>query len=128
VAAGSAMLIAHALGAPRVVVISLGPKSVTTPIAMGIAQNLGGQPALTAVFVMITAMFGTIVCGVVFRLARVEDWRARGLAAGMAMHGLGTSRMLMLNETAGAFAGLAIGLNGIITSVMLPVLVSVIGF
>jgi predicted murein hydrolase (TIGR00659 family) len=127
VAAGSAMLIAHALGAPRAVVISLGPKSVTTPIAMGIAQNLGGQPPLTAVFVMITAMVGTLAMGAVFRLARVTDWRARGLAAGMAAHGLGTSRMLVLNETAGAFGGLAIGLNGIITSVMLPVLVKILG-
>ncbi len=127
VAAGSAMLIAHALGAPRVVVISLGPKSVTTPIAMGISQNLGGQPSLTAVFVMITAMIGSLAMSLVFRLGRVRDWRARGLAAGMAAHGLGTSRMLVLNQTAGAFGGLAIGLNGIVTSVMLPLLVNVLG-
>jgi putative effector of murein hydrolase len=121
------MLIAHALGAPKVVVISLGPKSVTTPIAMAIAQNLGGQPSLTAVFVMITAMFGTLVAGGVFRLTQVEDWRARGLAAGTVAHGLATARMLMLNQTAGAFSGLAIGLNGIVTSLALPVLVSIFG-
>lgn len=127
-AASSAMLIAHALGAPRAVVVSLGPKSVTTPIAMGIAQNLGGQPPLTAVFVMITGMFGTVICTLVFRWARVRDWRAQGLAAGTAAHGLATARMLLLNETAGAFGGLAIGLNGIITSVMLPILVSLFGF
>jgi len=125
VAASSAMLIARALGAPAQVVISLGPKSVTTPIAMGIAQNLGGQPPLTAVFVMITGMFGTIVCTAVLRLVRVKDWRAQGLAAGTAAHGLATSQMLRLNETAGAFGGLAIGLNGIVTSLVLPVLVRV---
>jgi len=127
VAASSAMLIARALGAPAQVVISLGPKSVTTPIAMGIAQNLGGQPPLTAVFVMITGMFGTIVCTAVLRLVRVKDWRAQGLAAGTAAHGLATSQMLRLNETAGAFGGLAIGLNGIVTSLVLPVLVRVFG-
>jgi predicted murein hydrolase (TIGR00659 family) len=127
VAASSAMLIAKALGAPAQVVISLGPKSVTTPIAMGIAQNLGGQPPLTAVFVMITGMFGTIVCTAVLRLVRVKDWRAQGLAAGTAAHGLATSQMLRLNETAGAFGGLAIGLNGIVTSLVLPVLVRVFG-
>jgi predicted murein hydrolase (TIGR00659 family) len=126
-AASSAMLIARALGAPRMIVISLGPKSVTTPIAMGIAQDLGGQPALTAVFVLITGMFGTLICTGALRLARVKDWRAQGLAAGTAAHGLATSRMLMLNETAGAFGGLAIGLNGIVTSLALPVLVSVLG-
>jgi len=127
VAASSTMLIARALGAPAQVVISLGPKSVTTPIAMGIAQNLGGQPPLTAVFVMITGMFGTIVCTAVLRLVRVKDWRAQGLAAGTAAHGLATSQMLRLNETAGAFGGLAIGLNGIVTSLVLPVLVRVFG-
>jgi predicted murein hydrolase (TIGR00659 family) len=126
-AAASAMLIAKALGAPGAVVISLGPKSVTTPIAMGIAQDLGGQPSLTAVFVMITGMFGTLVCTGVFRLARIRDWRAQGLAAGTAAHGLATSHMLRLNETAGAFGGLAIGLNGIVTSLALPLLVKLIG-
>lgn len=127
-AALSAMLIARALGAPHDVLISLGPKSVTTPIAMGIAQNLGGQPPLTAVFVMITGIFGTVVCTPVFRLLRVKDWRAQGLAAGTAAHGLATSRMILLNETAGAFGGVAIGLNGIVTSVALPLLVGLFGF
>jgi predicted murein hydrolase (TIGR00659 family) len=127
VAAVSGMEIAHVLGAPRVVVISLGPKSVTTPIAMGVSQNLGGQPSLTAVFVMLTAMVGTLACGFVFAAARVRDWRARGLAAGTAAHGLATARMLLLNETAGAFGGLAIGINGIVTSIMLPVLVKLLG-
>jgi predicted murein hydrolase (TIGR00659 family) len=126
-AASSAMLIARALGAPHIIVVSLGPKSVTTPIAMGIAQALGGQPALTAVFVMITGMFGTLVCTGALRLARVQDWRAQGLAAGTAAHGLATARMLTLNHTAGAFGGLAIGLNGIVTSVVLPVLVPLFG-
>ena len=127
VAAGSAMLILRALHAPRMVIISLGPKSVTTPIAMGLAQNLGGDPSLTAVFVMITAMFGILVYPFVFRLGRITDWRARGLAAGVAMHGLGTARMLSLNETAGAFGGLAIGLNGVMTSLFLPVMIMIFG-
>jgi predicted murein hydrolase (TIGR00659 family) len=126
-AASSAMLIARALGAPHVIVVSLGPKSVTSPIAMGIAQALGGQPALTAVFVMITGMFGTLVCTGALRLARVRDWRAQGLAAGTAAHGLATARMLLLNQTAGAFGGLAIGLNGIVTSIVLPLLVPLFG-
>jgi predicted murein hydrolase (TIGR00659 family) len=126
-AAGSAMLIAHALGASDAVVISLGPKSVTTPIAMGIAQNLGGQPSLTAVFVMMTGMFGTVVCTGILRLARVKDWRAQGLAAGTAAHGLATARMLALNQTAGVFGGVAIGLNGIVTSLIVPVLVRLFG-
>jgi predicted murein hydrolase (TIGR00659 family) len=127
VAAGSAMLIMRAFHAPRMVTISLGPKSVTTPIAMGIAQDLGGNPSLTAVFVMITAMFGILVYPFVFQAGRITDMRARGLAAGVAMHGLGTARMLTIDETAGAFAGLAIGVNGVVTSLFLPVMISIFG-
>ncbi len=128
VAAAAAMFIARALGAPHSIVVSLGPKSVTTPIAMGIAQNLGGQPSLAAVFVIITGISGAVFCTGVFKLLRVQDWRAQGLAAGTAAHGIATARMLMLNQTAGAFGGLAIGLNGIVTSVALPLLVSIFGF
>lgn len=127
VAAGSAMLIMHAMHASRIVTISLGPKSVTTPIAMGLAQNLGGNPSLAAVFVMITAMFGILVYPAIFRLGGITDWRAKGLAAGVAMHGLGTARMLTLDETAGAFAGLAVGLNGVVTSLFLPLMITLFG-
>jgi predicted murein hydrolase (TIGR00659 family) len=122
VAAGSAMLIARLLGAPRVVVLSLAPKSVTTPIAMGIAEQIGGQPSLAAVFVLLTGLSAIVLIGPAMRLAGVSDMRAQGLAAGMAGHGLATARMLLVSETAGAFGGLAIGLNGIITAVLVPLL------
>ncbi len=128
VASASAMVIAHAMGAPNSVVVSLGPKSVTTPIAMGIAQNLGGQPPLAAVFVLITGMLGVAICTALFRLCRIRDWRAQGLAAGTAAHGIATARMLSLNQTAGVFSGLAIGLNGVATSLFLPILVRIFGY
>ncbi len=126
VASLSAMLIARALGASPVVVLSLAPKSVTTPIAMGIAEQIGGQPSLAAVFVLLTGLSAIVLMGPAMHLARVTDMRAQGLAAGMAGHGLATARMLMVSETAGAFGGLAIGLNGVITAIVVPVLVSVL--
>jgi predicted murein hydrolase (TIGR00659 family) len=128
VASTSAMVIAHALGASNAIVVSLGPKSVTTPIAMGIAQDLGGSPSLAAVFVLITGMLGTVICTAVFRLCRIRDWRAQGLAAGTAAHGIATARMLNINLTAGVFGGVAIGLNGIATSLFLPLLVRIFGY
>jgi predicted murein hydrolase (TIGR00659 family) len=127
-ASASAMVIAHAMGAPNAVVVSLGPKSVTTPIAMALAQNLGGQPSLAAVFVLITGMLGVVICTGIFRLCRILDWRAQGLAAGTAAHGIATARMLSINQTAGVFSGLAIGLNGIVTSLILPLLVKIFGY
>jgi predicted murein hydrolase (TIGR00659 family) len=124
VASASAILIARWLGASRTVVLSLAPKSVTTPIAMGIAEQIGGSPSLAAVFVLLTGLTAIIIGPAVLRLARVPDWVARGLAAGTAGHGLATARILQLNETAGAFGGLAIGLNGIVTAILVPLLVS----
>lgn len=122
VAAGSAMAIAHALGAPREIVLSLAPKSVTTPIAMGIAEQIGGQPALAAVFVLLTGLTAVAIAAPLMRLARVRDWRAQGLAGGTAGHGLATAHLLTINETGGAFAGLAIGINGVVTAVLVPLL------
>lgn len=116
----SVMLIAHALGASRPVVLSLAPKSVTTPIAMGVAEQIGGNPSLAAVFVMLTGLMSIVIGPPLWRLLRVTDWRARGLAAGTAGHGLATARVLLLHETAGAFGGLAIGLNGIVTALLVP--------
>jgi len=124
----SAMLLAHALGAPRDVVISMAPKSVTTPIAMGISQDLGGIPSLTAIFVLLTGVFGGLVCVPLFRLLRIVDRRAQGLAGGTGAHGLATARLLLVSETAGAFGGLAIGLNGLITAILVPFLVRWLGF
>ena len=122
VAAASAMLIARWLGASRVVVLSLAPKSVTTPIAMGIAEQIGGSPSLAAVFVLLTGLSAVVMGPGILRMLRVVDWRARGLAAGTAGHGLATARILLLDETAGAFGGLAIGLNGIVTAILVPFL------
>jgi predicted murein hydrolase (TIGR00659 family) len=121
-AAGSAMLIAKLLGANRTVVLSLAPKSVTTPIAMGISEQIGGQPSLTAVFVLMTGIAAIVLYGPVMRLLRIESWAAKGLGAGTAGHGLATARVLLLNETAGAFGGVAIGLNGLVTAIVVPLL------
>ena len=125
-AAVSAMLIARWLGASRTVVLSLAPKSVTTPIAMGIAEQIGGSPSLAAVFVLLTGLTAVVIGPGIVKVLRIVDWRARGLAGGTAGHGLATARLLLINETAGAFGGLAIGLNGILTAILVPLLASLL--
>ncbi len=122
VAALSAMVLANLFGASHVVVMSLAPKSVTTPIAMGIAEQIGGQPSLAAVFVLITGLTAIMLIPTTMKLLRIRDMRAQGLAAGVAGHGLATARMLLVSETAGAFGGLAIGLNGVVTAILVPLL------
>lgn len=119
-ASASAMAIAWALGASHEVVRSIAPKSVTTPIAMGVSGQIGGIPELTAVLVVLTGVIGGLCAPELALFIGVRCWRARGLAAGVAGHGIATARMLLLDETAGAFAGLAMGLCGLLTAVLLP--------
>lgn len=120
-AAVSAMVIARGLGATPEIVLSLAPKSVTTPIAMAVSQEIGGNASLTAIFVILTGLVAAVLLEPAMKLAGVRDARAVGLAAGTAGHGIATARALQIGETEGAFAGLAIGLNGVVTSVLLPV-------
>ena len=116
----SAVGIAWTLGASRVTLLSLAPKSVTTGIAVGISESIGGIPALTAVLVISTGITGAIAGPAIQRWLRVNDDRVTGLAIGIAGHGIGTARALQISEVAGAFAGLGMSLNGILTGVLLP--------
>ncbi len=122
-AAFSAVEIGRALGASEAVVRSLAPKSVTTPIAMGVSEQLGGIPSLTAVMVIVTGIFGAIVARPVLNLLRVKSDAMRGFAIGLAAHGIGTARAFQESEEAGAFAALGMGLNGLLTAALLPLLI-----
>ncbi len=121
-ASASAILIAWLLGAQPVSIISLAPKSVTAPVAMGISEQLGGLPSLTAVLVILTGVMGAMLGPVVLNLLRIRYWPARGMAIGTAAHGIGTARALQVNDLAGAFSGLAMGLNALATAILLPLL------
>ena len=118
----SAIGIAWALGAGPALLATVAPKSVTTPIAMGISEALGGLPSLTAVMVILTGVIGAMLGPPLLNLMRIRDWRARGLAIGVAAHGIGTARAMQVNEVAGAFSGLAMGLNALSTAILLPIL------
>jgi predicted murein hydrolase (TIGR00659 family) len=118
----SAVGIAYALGATPEVVRSLAPKSVTIPIAMGVSEKIGGLPSLTAVLVMATGIIGAVSATGLLNLLRVRDYTVRGFATGVAAHGIGTARAFQVNQEAGAFSALGMGLNGVLTAIMVPVL------
>ena len=118
----SAVGIAWLLGASRATLASLAPKSVTMPIAMGVSEQLGGLPSLTAALVMLTGVIGAVTVTPLLNALRVSDPRARGFAAGLAAHGIGTARAFQLSMLAGTFAGIAMGLNGLLTALLAPVL------
>ncbi|KQT09886.1 hypothetical protein ASG40_09105 [Methylobacterium sp. Leaf399] len=119
----SAMSLGLMLGIPRDVVVAMSPKSVTTGVAMGIVETLGGDPTLAAVLVMLTGMTGGILVTPLMNRLRIEDRRARGFAAGLAAHGVGTARAFQVSAVAGTFAGIALGLNAFLTAILVPVAV-----
>jgi predicted murein hydrolase (TIGR00659 family) len=122
VAIVSAVLVARALGAPRAVLISIAPKSVTAAVAMSVAETLGGAPSLTAVLVIATGILGAIIVTPLMNALRVRDYAARGFAAGLTSHGIGTARAFSVDPVAGVFAGLAMGLNAVATPILVPLL------
>ncbi|MBV1787063.1 LrgB family protein [Marinobacterium sp. D7] len=119
--------IAWLLGGETRTILTLAPKSVTSPIAIGIVEKIGGYPSMAAGLVLITGMIGCVVAPWVFRLLKIEDEVSRGFSLGLSAHGFGTAYALGLSGMAGAFAGLAMGVAGLVTAFLLPVLVSLVG-
>lgn len=120
VAVVSALGIASALGIGGETLASLAPKSATAPVALGISAQLGGSPTLTAVLVILTGIIGAITATPLLNALGIRDWRARGFATGVAAHGIGTARAFQVHPTAGAFAGLGMGLNAVLTAILAP--------
>ena len=124
----SSVGIAALIGASPVTQMSLAPKSVTAPVAMGISEQIGGLPSLTAVLVVLTGILGAILGTRLFDLLRIRDDSIRGIAMGVTAHGIGTARAFQVSKEMGAFSGLAMALSAFLTAVILPWLLGFFGF
>jgi predicted murein hydrolase (TIGR00659 family) len=122
----SIVLLAEAVGLPRDVVVSLAPKSITAGVAMGVSESMGANPSITAIAVILTGIMGAIVVTPLMNGMKVTDFRARGFAAGLASHGIGTARAFQVDTVAGVFAGVAMSLNALLTSLVVPVLITLL--
>ncbi|MEA2838031.1 MAG: hypothetical protein QOD89_2581 [Bradyrhizobium sp.] len=122
----SVVLLAEAVGLPRAVVLSLAPKSVTAGVAMGISESLGADPAMTAVATVLTGIMGAIIVTPLMNRMGIADFRARGFSVGLASHGIGTARAFQVDAVAGVFAGIAMSLNALVTSLLVPVAVTLL--
>ncbi|WP_283176923.1 LrgB family protein [Gemmobacter sp. 24YEA27] len=118
----TALLIAHAFGVGPELLAALAPKSATAAVALGIAEQSGGSPTQAALMVFLTGLCGAACATPLLNALRIRDWRARGFATGLAAHGFGTARAFHVNPTAGAFAGLGMGLNALMTAILAPLL------
>ncbi|MGA2487901.1 MAG: LrgB family protein [Roseiarcus sp.] len=127
-AAGAATAVVSAVGilwlfgAPRAVLASIAPRAVTTPVAMAVASQLGGVPALAAVIVLFAGVVGAMTATPLFNWMKISDFRARGFAVGVSAHGIGAARAFQVDSTAGAFAGLGMALNAVATAALLSML------
>lgn len=110
------------LGADKTIVGAFYSKSVTAPIAMGIAERINTSPTLTAIFAVTTGILGAILAPYILNILGVKAWWQRGFPIGVAAHGIGTSRAFSINAEAGAYASLAMGLHGIIGSIAIPII------
>ncbi len=120
----SAVFVGYWFGGSLPTLLSLAPKSVTTPIAMGIAEQIGGLPSLAAVMVIATGILGAMAAQMLYRWLGIRDDAVAGFSMGVAAHGIGTARAFQLSETMGTFAALGMGLNGLLTALALPGLMS----
>ena len=125
-AAAAAVALGWALGLPDAVLRSLAPKSVTAPVAMGIAEQLGGIPALAAAFAVLTGLAGAVSAKYLFDTLRIAEPEVRGFALGTAAHGIGAARALQVHPDAGAYAGLALGVQVVLAALLMPLLARLI--
>jgi len=123
----SSVYIARGLGGSLQTQLSLAPKSVTAPVAMGISEQIGGLPSLTAVLVVVTGIIGAILGSKLMGLMRIRDDAVSGIAMGVAAHGIGTARAFQLSAKMGAFSGLAMALSAFATALILPWLMEILG-
>ena len=125
VALFSALGIAWLFGGSEATLIAVAPKSATIPIALPKAERFGGKPSLAAVAVAITGISGTMMAPLLCRFLRLKDPAVQGFAIGLTAHAIGTARAIQLNPTAGAFSALAMGLNGVATAVLMPLVLAI---
>lgn len=116
----SVLALGKLVGLSNEVLVSFLPKSATAGVAMAVSASLGGDPSLTAVLTVTTGVIGALVVTPFMNLLKITDFAARGFAAGLTAHGIGTARAYEVNATAGLFAGIAMALNAVATSVIAP--------
>lgn len=123
----SGVLIAKWLGASRDVIISIAPKSVTTPLAMDISTTIGGIPALTAAMVVMVGIFGSVTGFKILQLFKVKNPISKSLSMGTAGHGLGTAEAMAISQRFGAYSSMGLILNGLFTAILTPIILTMLG-
>lgn len=120
----SIKLIGHFTNADVDIINSLIPKSITTPMGISLTKTLSGVEAITVVSIILTGILGAIISPIVFKIGKINNPVAKGIALGTSAHALGTTKALEMGEVEGAMSGLSIGISGIITVILIPIIIN----
>ncbi|MDY3002101.1 LrgB family protein [Romboutsia timonensis] len=120
----SIKLIGHFTNADVDIINSLIPKSITTPMGISLTKTLNGVEAITVVSIILTGILGAIISPIVFKIGKINNPVAKGIALGTSAHALGTTKALEMGEVEGAMSGLSIGISGIITVILIPIIIN----
>lgn len=123
----SIILMSKAFGLDSQLGLSLVPKSITTPIGIEVSKQIGGLPQLTVAAIIITGITGAIIAEPFLKLLKIKDPVAKGIAIGTASHAVGTSKAIEMGEVEGSMSGLSIGIAGLLTVFIAPLLIAIIG-
>jgi predicted murein hydrolase (TIGR00659 family) len=119
----SVLLLAKLFNVEKIILLSLIPKSITTPVGVEVTKQLGGIPSITVATIIITGILGAVLAPSLCKLFRIKDKLAIGIAIGTASHAVGTTKAMEMGETEGAMSGLAIGISALITVLVAPIIV-----
>ena len=119
----SIKLIGHFTNANIDIINSLIPKSITTPMGISLTKTLQGVEAITVVAIILTGILGAIISPIIFKIGKIKHPVSKGIALGTSAHALGTTKALEMGEVEGAMSGLSIGISGIITVILIPILI-----
>ena len=120
----SIKLIGHFTNADVDIINSLIPKSITTPMGISLTKTLSGVEAITVVSIILTGILGAIISPIIFKIGKINNPVAKGIALGTSAHALGTTKALEMGEVEGAMSGLSIGISGIITVILIPIIIN----
>lgn len=120
----SVKLIGHFTNADVDIINSLIPKSITTPMGISLTKTLSGVEAITVVSIILTGILGAIISPIIFKIGKINNPVAKGIALGTSAHALGTTKALEMGEVEGAMSGLSIGISGIITVILIPIIIN----
>ena len=120
------IVVSKLVGLSETLMLSLLPKSITIPMGSVVSEQIGGIPSVTIISIVVTGITGAVAAPAICRFCRIKHKVAQGIAIGTASHALGTTKAMEMGEVQGAMSSLSIGIAGLFTAIVAPIILSLI--